>query len=83
MDGLSQLKAKGESEEVCESHDLDGLSREELVAPKTNQSDTGEPANAQAEANDQAEAWDEHWGSKMERPENIVRPSDMGARPPS
>ena len=53
-------------------NDLDGLPREELEALKTNQSGTGEPVNAQAEANDQAEAWADQWGSKMERPEDII-----------
>ena len=43
---------------------MDGLSREELEALKTNQSDTGEPVNAQAEANDQAEAWVAQWGPR-------------------
>ena len=74
-------QSKGESEEVGERDDLDGLSREELAALKTNQSGTGEPVNAQAEANDQAEAWAEQWGSKMGRSEEILWPSDMGAPP--
>ena len=59
-------KSKGESDEVG------GLPKEELEALKTNQPDTDEPVSAQAEANDQAEAWAVQWGSKNERPEEIV-----------
>jgi len=55
-------KSKGEKEEVGEDDDIDGLSKEELEALRSNQSDTGEPVNAQAEANDQAEAWSVQWG---------------------
>ena len=54
---------------------------EELETLKTNQSDTGEPVNAHAEANDHAEAWAMHWGSKMEKPEEIVWPNYMGPPP--
>ena len=57
-------KSKGQSDEIGERDDVDGLSKEELEALKTNQSDTGEPASAQAEANDQAEAWAMQWGVK-------------------
>ena len=58
-------ESNGENDEVEERDDLDGLSREELIALKTSQSDTGEPVNAQAEANDQAEACAEQWGSRI------------------
>ena len=61
--------------------DVDGLSKDGLEALKTNQSDTGEPVSAQAEANDQAEAWAMQWGSKIKRPEEIVWPSDMELPP--
>ena len=37
--------------------------------------------NAQAEANDQAEAWAEQWASKIKRLEEIEWPKDMGAPP--
>ena len=57
-------KSKGENCEVGERDDVDGLSKEELEALATNQSDTGEPVSAQAEANDQAEAWAVQWGVK-------------------
>ena len=58
--------SKGENEEVGEDDDLDGLSKEELAALRSNQSDTGEPVNAQAEANDQAEAWAMLWGRRTQ-----------------
>ena len=74
-------KSKGESDEAGDKDDVDGLSKEELEALRTNQSDTGEPVNAQAEANDQAEAWAVQWGSKNPRPEEIVWPVDMGPPP--
>ena len=57
-------KSKGVSDEIVEDDDVDGLSKEELEALRSNQSDTGEPVNAQAEANDQAEAWAIQWGPK-------------------
>ena len=63
---LNLLRRKGEGEEVGERDDIDGLSTDELEALKVNQSDVGEPVSAQAEANDQAEAWAEQWGSKLE-----------------
>lgn len=50
-------KSKGQSDAIGERDDVDGFSKEELEALKRNQSDTGEPVSAQAEANDQAEAW--------------------------
>ena len=79
-DGRSP-QGKGENDEIGERDDVDGLSKEELEALKTNQSDTGEPVSAQAEANDQVEAWSVQWGSKNERPEEIIWPSDMGPPP--
>ena len=75
-------RSKGEDEEIGERDDLDGLSTDELEALKANQSDVGEPVSAQAEANDQAEAWAEQWGSKIERPEEIKWPSDIGPHRP-
>ena len=74
-------KSKGESEEVGDDDDIDGLSKEELEALRSNQSDTGEPVNAQAEANDQAEAWAIQWGSKNPRPMKTEWPLNMGPPP--
>ena len=80
--GWTQSAAsKGESDVSEESYDLDGLSREQLMGLKTNQSDKGELVNAQAEANDQAEGWAEQWGSKIKRPEEIKWPHGMGVAP--
>ena len=67
-------KSKGESEEIGDNDDVDGQSKEELEALRSNQSDTGEPVNAQAEANDQAEAWAIQWGRRIR---NLRLPSGL------
>ena len=60
---------------------MDGLSREQLVVLKSNQSEKGEPVSAQAEATGQAAGWAEQWDSKIPRLEAIEWPKDMGVAP--
>ena len=62
---IASAKSKGESDEVGERDEVDGLSKEELEALQTNQSDIGEPVSAQAGANGQAEAWVAQWGQRL------------------
>ena len=56
---------KGDENETGERDDLDGLSEEQLLAIKLNQSERVEPVGAHSEANDQATAGVEQRGSKL------------------
>lgn len=71
-------KSKGESDEVGERDDVDGSSKEELEALKTNQSETGEPVSARAEANDQAAAWAMQWGLRTKDLKRSCGPATWG-----
>ncbi len=64
---------KGNQNEVGENDDLDGLSEEHIEAIKARIGDTSAPADAQAEVNDQAEAWKEVWGDGLKDQNDLER----------